>query len=287
MFHAILRSPSGEILVKALELRCDTIINGGVYDTAVLRSVYGRNFPVYDHRNVRPGYILTTSSINYAALDCYAHTYDFRSPYNLQFYKIKVALQCKQKYDSFSVQSETVGANEKGIRICPYIRNEELEWKTQYQSSVIIYGLLLEIKKSIHNLDIDSISLPPSPSMSRRSTKILINTIYQYFRSEMQNVTTSTERQLSLDESTDTRLSVTSSIDQKNEYMTTKCLISKWDIIILITFIAVNILPIALLIVGQIYKFDCPVEPWIPRWMITFGIVSLCRINFVYIMVRF
>ena len=91
-------------------------------------------------------FFFTTPTIRYAALDCYAHTYDFKSPKTNKRYKVKVALQCKQKPDSFIIQPETVGARKRKQQICPHISNDEMEWKTQHRSSIMPYGLMLQIK---------------------------------------------------------------------------------------------------------------------------------------------
>ena len=98
-------------------------------------------------------YFFTTPTILYAALDCYTHTYDFRSRKNKKNYKIKVALQCKQKPDSFIVQAETVGARQRQQRICPYVDNDRMEWKTQQRSAIMPYGLMLQVKNDNDNED--------------------------------------------------------------------------------------------------------------------------------------
>ncbi|UJR12344.1 hypothetical protein I4U23_016521 [Adineta vaga] len=179
-------------------------------------TMHGKKLEIRDGHISGEHYIFTTPSISYAGLDCYAHTYDFISPHNSRPYTIKVALQCKQKYDSIIVQSETVGAGESGTKICPYIPNDELEWKTQHRSSVMIYGLLLEIKRYNENLGIDPTPRPSPSSVIRDKVA--------------------------------------------------------------------NILPIALLTVGQIYKFDCPIEPLIPQWMTVFGAVILGYFSLIFIM---
>ena len=114
-------------------------------------------------------YVFTTPSIAYAALDCYARTYQFWSPSNSRAYTIKVALQCKQKPDSIIVQPETVGARERHVRICPCIPNEELEWKTKQRSAVMIYGLLLQINPDGHEefMDTDPYGLTPDIESTR------------------------------------------------------------------------------------------------------------------------
>ncbi len=91
-------------------------------------------------------YFFTTPTIRYAALDYYAHTYNFKSSTNNKRYKIKVVLQCKQKSDSFIVQPETVGARARREKLCPHVSNDEMEWKTQHRSAIMPYGLMLQIK---------------------------------------------------------------------------------------------------------------------------------------------
>ena len=101
---------------------------------------------------VREGHIpgeysfFTTPTIRYAALNCYAHTYSFKSPTTYKRYKVKVALQCKQKPDSFTVHPETVDARKRRQKICPHVSNDKIEWKTQNRSSIMPYGLMLQIK---------------------------------------------------------------------------------------------------------------------------------------------
>ncbi|UJR24317.1 hypothetical protein I4U23_027284 [Adineta vaga] len=110
-------------------------------------TMHGKKLAIRDGHIPGEIFVFTTPSISYAALECYAHTYNFISPHNSKLYTIKVALQCKQKADSIIVQPETVGASQKEIKICPFISNDKLEWKTQNRSTVMIYGLMLEIKK--------------------------------------------------------------------------------------------------------------------------------------------
>jgi DNA-directed RNA polymerase subunit RPC12/RpoP len=100
-------------------------------------------------------YFFTTPTIKYAALDCYAHTYNFTSPTNSKHYKIKVSLQCKQKPDSFTIQPETVGARQRQQTICQHVSNNEMEWKTQHRSAIMPYGLMLQIKNDGNDEDHD------------------------------------------------------------------------------------------------------------------------------------
>lgn len=98
-------------------------------------------------------FFFTTPTIRYAALDCYAYEYDFKSPRNNKVYKIRVALQCKQKPDSFIIQPETVGARRRKETICPHIPNEEIEWKTQHRASIMPYGLMLRLENKSESKD--------------------------------------------------------------------------------------------------------------------------------------
>lgn len=89
------------------------------------------------------GYFFTTPTIKYASLPQYASSYDFKSPSDGKTYEIKVVLQLKQKPNSFIIQRETVGR--RLTRICPYIKNEEIEWKTKKRNTTVTYGILLGI----------------------------------------------------------------------------------------------------------------------------------------------
>lgn len=91
----------------------------------------------------KQNFFFTTPSINYAS--CYATCHDYKSPSDRQSYKITVVLQCKQRPGSFFVQPETVGARDKGIRLCPFIENSVMEWKCDQRASNIVYGVLLHV----------------------------------------------------------------------------------------------------------------------------------------------
>jgi hypothetical protein len=47
-----------------------------------------------------------------------------------------------------------------------------------------------------------------------------------------------------------------------------------------------TILPIAVLIMGQLYKNDCPIQTWIPQWMTILGAVSLATFCALFFIVR-
>ncbi|CAF4143755.1 unnamed protein product [Adineta steineri] len=56
-------------------------------------TMHGKKLEIRENHIPGEYYVFTTPSISYAALDYYAHTYNFRSPYNLQLCTIKVVLQ--------------------------------------------------------------------------------------------------------------------------------------------------------------------------------------------------
>lgn len=89
-------------------------------------------------------FVFTTPTIAYAALDVYTKTYEFRSFSDGKRYQIKVALQCKQQPGTFIIQPETVNFGD--TRICQYIPNDEIEWKTQNRGAIMAYGLMLHIE---------------------------------------------------------------------------------------------------------------------------------------------
>lgn len=44
--------------------------------------------------------------------------------------------------------------------------------------------------------------------------------------------------------------------------------------------------PITALVVGLAYKNDCPIEPWIPRWLWIFGSIGLSAFGFLAFIVN-
>jgi hypothetical protein len=44
--------------------------------------------------------------------------------------------------------------------------------------------------------------------------------------------------------------------------------------------------PFAALVVGQLYRNDCPIQTWIPQWMTIFGAVGSAVFSFLIIIVR-
>ncbi len=73
----------------------------------------GKKLQIRDGHIPGEHYFFTTPTIRYAALNCYADTYNFKSPTTRKRYTIKVAFLCKQKPDSFIAQAETVGARQR------------------------------------------------------------------------------------------------------------------------------------------------------------------------------
>ncbi|CAF3834497.1 unnamed protein product [Rotaria sp. Silwood1] len=98
---------------------------------------------------VRPGhipgmeYVYTSPSIQYASLDMYSVRYNFRASSGQQ-YQAKIVLQCRQKPGTFKIQRETIGQGTR--RICKFISNEQIEYLTNYRSSVVPYRLLVFLR---------------------------------------------------------------------------------------------------------------------------------------------
>lgn len=90
-------------------------------------------------------FFFTTPTIKYAEHPAYASQYEFKSPSTKKYYNIRVVLQCKQKPGSYTVQAETVGLGRN--RICPFIPNDKMEWKTAHRSSIWPYAILLQIQQ--------------------------------------------------------------------------------------------------------------------------------------------
>ncbi|CAF3663082.1 unnamed protein product [Adineta steineri] len=232
-------------------------------------TMHGKKLEIREGHIKGEHYVFTTPSITYAALDYYAHTYHFQSPYNSQIYTIKVVLQCKQKPDSIIVQPETVDARRQGIKICSYIPNDKLEWKTQHRSTVTIYGLLLEVKQyHVHN---------HSNSFQYQQIRNTQNVSYEPATISQ---TPSSPPPFKTKVST---ISNSENISSPTTEKTHREPMSKKRIALLILLVIATILPISALIFGQIYKNDCPIQPWIPRWMTIFGAVGLATFGLLFI----
>ncbi|CAF1035856.1 unnamed protein product [Adineta ricciae] len=223
-------------------------------------TMYGKKLEIPKGHIPKEHYIFTTPSITYAAHQAYARAYHFRSPHDSRLYTIKVVLQCRQKPDSIIVQPETVGAQVRMQRICTHIPNEELEWKTQHRSSVVIYGLLLQIKKCDENDTSNLTSLPSSSSTTHYNS---IPTISNTIPRDPLNKLSGTVSPISM------------SIDSTDEYSVERDAMSSKQVSVLIMILIATFLPVAALVVGQIYKSDCPIQPWIPQWMTVFGAVGI------------
>lgn len=87
------------------------------------QTMTGENISIRPGHIAKQPYFFTTPTVKYAELPTYASCYEFQSSTDRKFYNITVVLQCKQKPNSFVIQSETVRAGTK--RICPHINNTE------------------------------------------------------------------------------------------------------------------------------------------------------------------
>ena len=57
------------------------------------------------------------------------------------------------KPGSYNIGQETVGATEIGDNLDEHFTNEELEWYTKQNLSIVLYGLLLRISEAKLNDD--------------------------------------------------------------------------------------------------------------------------------------
>ncbi|CAF1412830.1 unnamed protein product [Adineta ricciae] len=88
-------------------------------------------------------HIYTSPTIAYSSLENYSERVPYYSTKTRRSYEILIVLQCRQKPKSFSVQRETVRAGNN--RICPHVPNDRIEYYTEIRSSIVPYGLLLNI----------------------------------------------------------------------------------------------------------------------------------------------
>ncbi|CAF1016353.1 unnamed protein product [Adineta ricciae] len=241
-------------------------------------TMYGKKLEIREDHIPGEQYVFTTPSIKYAALGCYGHTYDFRSPHDSKLYTIKVVLQCKQKPDSIIVQPETVGAREREIKICPHFPNEVLEWKTKHRSSVMIYGLLLQVKGEDAEDD-SNLSLCQSINITENQPheSIIIPPQSASSNENVDNNPKSSPSNEAINNNSKPTRSIASTYRSKWASMSRK------RAALLIILVVSTFLPIAALIIGQVYKNDCPMQPWIPRWLIIFGAMGLAGFSLIFI----
>ncbi|CAF1373377.1 unnamed protein product [Adineta ricciae] len=88
-------------------------------------------------------FIYTSSTIAYADLPVYAPSYDFTSN-EVNRYKVKFALVCRQDPELMNSQAETMDSQSR--RICPHIPYSDIEYFIKARASLVTYDLLLHMK---------------------------------------------------------------------------------------------------------------------------------------------
>ena len=61
--------------------------------------------------------------------------------------KVQFAFQLRIKPGCYNIGQETVGATRIGKRLDEHFRNDELEWYTKQNLSIVLYGLLFKVKE--------------------------------------------------------------------------------------------------------------------------------------------
>ena len=61
--------------------------------------------------------------------------------------KVKFAFQLRIKPESYNIGQETIGATRKGKIVDENFSNNELEWYTKQNMSIVLYGLLLNVSE--------------------------------------------------------------------------------------------------------------------------------------------
>ena len=60
---------------------------------------------------------------------------------------MQFAFQLRIKPGSYGIGQETVGASRIGKKLDEHFKNEELEWYTKQNLSIVLYGLLLGVEE--------------------------------------------------------------------------------------------------------------------------------------------
>ena len=84
--------------------------------------------------------------IRYSGHEIYAKSFYCDHPENSRKrLKVRFAFQLRIKPGSYGIGPETIGATRKGNILDANFRNEELEWYTKQNMSIVLYGLLLNV----------------------------------------------------------------------------------------------------------------------------------------------
>jgi hypothetical protein len=92
-------------------------------------------------------FIFTSPTIAYSSSIVYSPIYKFHSNQYNKNYEAQLVLQCRQMPNSFQVQRETIGLDQK--QICQFISNEQIEYFSDRRASLVAYGLLVRVRDKI------------------------------------------------------------------------------------------------------------------------------------------
>ena len=89
----------------------------------------------------------TSPTVGYAGLKFYAEPQQYVSAATGDEMAGSIALQCRQRPGSFTMQSETMGFTRRWAghldQCCPHVPPGQLEWKSDINAAAIAYGLLV------------------------------------------------------------------------------------------------------------------------------------------------
>eukprot|EP01084_Bolivina_argentea_P138662 244078_1 len=93
-----------------------------------------------------PNQIFVSPSVRYAGHEAYAKPFYCSHPQNKdRTLKVQFAFQLRIRPGSYNVGQETVGAARIGKTLDAHFSNNEIEWYTKENLSIVLYGLLLKI----------------------------------------------------------------------------------------------------------------------------------------------
>ena len=95
----------------------------------------------------------TSPTIHYAGLKFYAQPQEWRHG----SMRASIALQCRQRPESFTSQGETMRFEQEWpgylARTCPHVDLDHIEWMSDINSAVIPYGLLVRVWPTFNYAD--------------------------------------------------------------------------------------------------------------------------------------
>jgi hypothetical protein len=119
----------------------------GIPDGHITDSFERKNLYTGETEQFDPHQVFTTPSIKYASHGAYAKPRIVPHPDKAgEKVTMRFVFQARQRPGSYKIGQETVGANHQGITLDPEFSNNELEYYTKENVSIVLHGLLVNLQ---------------------------------------------------------------------------------------------------------------------------------------------